>query len=153
MSENALPVPQGDDATITANLNDAAGNNLDLTSATVEFIVYDGSDVEFTKTAVITVPETGGDITVAIDAADTTSLAGIYIYKIKVTDGSSNVSTVRVDSFLVLTNQNIVDKENLRILIGDTDTTDQLLTDAQIYIFLLTEANLYKAAAKAARGL
>lgn len=153
MSENAIIFPQGDDVTLTAEIDDAAGVDLDLTGSTVTFIVYDSAgSAAFTKTASITTA-LQGKISVDIEAADTASLSGIYTYKIKVVDSSSNISTVRVDMFLIVTNQNVVDKENVRILVGDTDTTDQLLTDAQIYFFLLTEGNIYKAAAKAARSI
>ena len=153
MTSNTIIFPKGDDATITAEIDDASGVDLDLTGATVDFIVFDDAGNQtFTKTATITTAAEG-KISVDIETADTSDLAGIYTYKIKVTDVSSNVSTVRVDMFIVITNQNVVDKENIRLLIGDADTTDQLLTDAQIYFFLLTENNIYRAAAKAARSI
>lgn len=150
---NELIVPQGDDATITASIDDSAGSDLDLTGATVTFIVYDSSSVEqFSKTATITNASTGA-ISVAIADTDTTSLSGSYLYKIKVTDSSANISTVRVDAFLVPTIQNIMDKERIRILLGDTDSTDYLLTDAQIYFFLFENTNIYTAAAEAAKAV
>lgn len=149
---NEIIAPQGDDVTITASINDQAGNDLDITGATITFTVYDGSVQKFAKTATIVTASTGA-ISIAIADADTSSLSGAYIYKIKVTDASSNVSTVRVSQFLVPTNQNMADKEKVRILLGDTDTSDLLLTDAQIYFFLFENANVYTAASKAAGAI
>jgi len=150
---NKIIVPQGDDATVTANIKDAAGANLNLTGATVEFIVYDADTVLFTKNATIVGAATNGNISVPIDDDDTDDLRGLYIYKIKVTDSGGNISTVRVENFLVVTNQDMVNKENVRLLISDTSASSPLLTDAQIYYYLFEEDDIYLAASKAALGL
>lgn len=152
---NEVLFPQGNDATLSLEINDSAGADLDLTGSTVTFEVTDSSgNVQFTKTGTITNPPgTDGLATVDIAAADTSALSGIYAYSIKVTDGSSNVSTVRVSAFYVITVQNQIDKETVRTLLGDTDSTDYILTEAQIYFFLLTSDGVYSAAARGARAI
>lgn len=150
---NKIIVPQGDDATVTANIKDATGANLDLTGATINFIVYSGSSVVFTKTANIVGNATDGNISVAIADTDVDDLRGMYTYKIKVTDNGGGISTVRVDNFIVATIDDIADKENVRLLIMDTSATAPQITDAQIYYFLFEEDNIYLAAAKAAMAL
>lgn len=47
----------------------------------------------------------------------------------------------------------IADKDKVRLLVGDTDTNDQLLQDEEIVFILTQETNVYNAAALAARTI
>ena len=46
-----------------------------------------------------------------------------------------------------------INRDKIRLLIGDTDTTDQQLSDEEIAFFLTEEGSVYRAAAAAARAL
>lgn len=45
------------------------------------------------------------------------------------------------------------DKDKVRLLIGDTDTDDKLLTDAEVTYFITTHGTLSRAAAEACRAI
>lgn len=150
---NEILFPQGDDATLSLEINDSAGADLNLTGATVTFHVYNASGTEeFNKTASID-DAAQGLASVVIAAADTSTLNGIYMYKIKVVDNSGNISTVRTAEFYVLTVQNQINLNTVRTMIGDFDSTNYELSDAQLYFYVLNNSNVYSAAAKASRAL
>lgn len=94
-----LFVTSGDDyasaSALTVNATDGAGADLDLTGWTLTFSVKRSPDTSalVTKTvgSGITVPtQTGDDVGVAyitIDAADTASLAGAYLWELEGVSG------------------------------------------------------------------
>lgn len=91
----------GDDKTIQFTVTDLDGAALDLTNATIEWVLrrYEGGPVALRKTLadgiVVTAP-TGGIFAVTISAADTASMEpGVYYHGAAVTiDGK--ISTVAI---------------------------------------------------------
>lgn len=151
---NEILFPKGDDATISTEINDATGADLPLTGATVILYVYDtSSNLVFSKTGNIT-SEPLGTVEFAIVSADTSGQdGGLFHYKIKVTDNSGNISTVRTAPFYILSTQMEIDLSTIRTMLSDTDSTSYILTDAQLYYYIATNDNINTAASKAARAI
>ncbi len=91
---------QGDDVSVAFSVTDDAGAVVDLTGTTVVWRMapskYSASPSISKSTASgITVTDAvGGKFTVAIDAADTAGLGGIYYHEAQVTDAGGKVTTV-----------------------------------------------------------
>ena len=88
----------GDDKTISVTVNDENGAAQDITSFTASYVIakYAGDTAIVTKTnntgITLTTPASG-ILTIVLDAADTTSLGGLYHHELEITDTSSKVAT------------------------------------------------------------
>lgn len=95
----------GDTLQITITVQDDAGNALDLTGATVEWVLVSAGERETVLSkdsasgGIALTDAANGEIRITIDPADTESLKGLYRHEAEVTDASGNTSTVTVGDF------------------------------------------------------
>jgi len=103
-----------------------------------------------------------GQFQVTITVADTAPLAGNYFYKAQTIDGAGNVSTVAVGTVYFgvppawtydATQLATSSLMQVRLEIGDTAYSDQLLYDEEINFFLSQRPNIYGAGADACRAI
>lgn len=158
-----------DDAQPLFTVTDGTGAPLDLSSATE--IVWDAAR-DATATAVLSVSMTGGAITFVTDGTDgrilvklaapqTTGLTGFYLHRVRVTDAAGNVSTVslgrmqvgRVPAWSYSGDPSNSDRDAVRHWVGDTDPTNQQLTDPEVDYTLSQFPSPLLAAAQCARTL
>ena len=87
----------GDSKVITVTVTDADGAAVNLTGATISYVIFDDGSATITKTvgSGITVTDAAaGTFTITLAASDTASLAGAYYHECQVTDSSGNISTI-----------------------------------------------------------
>jgi hypothetical protein len=89
----------GDTRTLTFTVRDDGGAVVDLTGATLKWVLGKNprasADITKTTSSGITVSSpTTGVAVVTISASDTTDLDGVYYHELQVTDSSSRVVTV-----------------------------------------------------------
>lgn len=99
MSEIDLKCVQNNDVQITCTLTRADGTAVNLTAATIKFVIVDSYTfaVKVTKTTSsgITVSNAaGGVFVVTVDKEDIDDLLGGYLYEVVVTDSDGNVGTM-----------------------------------------------------------
>jgi len=94
------------DLLISATIQDENENALDLSGASLDFVVETPAGAEKIRKSVgngITVTDAvNGQIEIDISAADTDIPAGLYKHELLVTDADSNRYTAIVGNFLVL---------------------------------------------------
>ena len=100
----------GDSRRLQFTVTDAAGAAVDLTGATITWALATklGGTTLLTKTigAGITVNgASAGQFYVAVDPADTASLAGTYYHEAEVVDALANKATVAVGTLTVIQDQ------------------------------------------------
>jgi hypothetical protein len=108
-----ITISRGDDQTVTFTVTQADGSVQDITNWTFKFTVKESvddaiADAMFQKTTggggiALTTP-LSGILDVTIAAADTSGLAGHYIYDLQGTDGSGNIRTTTIARFSVQKN-------------------------------------------------
>ena len=99
---DSFTLRQGQDATLTVTVTDTAGDAVDLTGASVRFVMGRNYTDSFAvdsnaspQSATATVSNgSGGIITVLISDTVMDDLIGDYLYEVKVTDASGNESVV-----------------------------------------------------------
>jgi len=90
----------GDTKVIEVTITDASGNAVNLTGATISYVLQRsvGSTVTISKTTASGISITdasGGVFQITLDASDTARLSGSsYYHECQITDTSGNVSTV-----------------------------------------------------------
>jgi len=91
----------GEDKILTVTVTDAAGDVVDLTDASIEWVMKrtaDDTTALVTKTladGITCASPATGVFTVTLEAADTEELGGAsYLHEAEVTDAGDNVSTV-----------------------------------------------------------
>ena len=85
-------------------MTDADGIAINLTGATISYVIFSGGVATITKTigSGITVTDaTAGTFTITLTSANTASLAGSYYHECQVTDSSSNISTIFIGSVTI----------------------------------------------------
>ncbi len=109
VSYNSFPLTQGTDESLNLAITDAAGAAVDLTGATVTFVLATPNDgtTELTLTTTsspqgITITDaSGGLVSVPLVDSDTDSLLGDYQYEVKITesDGSESITNRGIITF------------------------------------------------------
>lgn len=87
----------GDTQQIVVTVTDEAGAALDMTGCALVYVMCDAAGAELLRktTADGEITIAGNVAAVAIDAGDTTALAGVYVYhEMQITDTLGNVSTL-----------------------------------------------------------
>jgi len=99
------PIPQGDTRDINIAIVDSDGDVFPVTGYTVLMTVKTSAEAAtnlFTKTGTI-IDGAAGEIQVALTATETTQTTASYYYFIVITNGASNIYTVKQGALSIIT--------------------------------------------------
>lgn len=144
------------------------GTGVNLTGATVVFNMYNantGTQV-ITDGAVTVVSASTGEVRYSWTASDALLNAATYIASFTATYGDGRKLTAPNSGMIVVEIFDVTDVDwlytaqpstrnidRVRLLIGDTDSADQLLTDDEVSWFLELHGSLNRSASEAARAI
>lgn len=144
------------------------GSGVDLTGATVVFNMYkatDGTQV-ITDGTVTVVTAASGNVRYSWTAADAALDADTYLASFTATYGDGRKLTAPNTGMLVVEFFDLIEVDWLytgepntrtidavRLLIGDTDSTDQLITDNEIQYFLTKHGSINRTASESCRAI
>lgn len=99
LPETPLCAVQGDDEAYTLTFTTDGTTPLDLTGATITFVLVKSqaaldTDAIFTNTATIDTPATGGKATLELSHDDTDQPLGTYFYRMKLVGADTKVKTI-----------------------------------------------------------
>lgn len=88
-------VHQGSDKTLNFTVTDESGDAVDITGATIKWILAtdQGASASLTKTGSVT-SGTSGKFSVSLTGADTDGFSGMFYHEARVTDGSGTITHV-----------------------------------------------------------